>query len=347
MTRKTAIQQDQSFESGGLTPAQQLLLFGAEKAKRQAKSSREQGRLEVAQSALLDDGHDISFLHRGFCHCGMPLRRQENGTVWKRSDGHFSFTVTGSTFAAPNGDNVDVGLPFGPKARLLSVFIASEVKNPHRRPDDRTIEFGRVSQWLRDVGATPSSGRTGSIAASKEQIVRLAFANFTMTMDRGDAKTWFHSEKLIESGCLTTGDLEAFALGQYNELSWPDHVVLTHNAHQRMMTQAVPIATQRLQAISNNAAAIDFFVWLSYRLPKIPKGENVLASWSALCTQFGDAPFGSKFKQVYLESIKTALAAYPEANVDITTEGLVLRYSDPSVPRRTFIALPGGRGTPR
>ena len=344
MSQGPAINHEQPTDWGDFSPSRQLLLFGANEAKRQARSSREQGLIDIAQTALLDDGTDISFLHRGFCHCGLPLRRQEDGTVWKRSDGHFSFTVTGSSFAAPNGETIEVGLPYGSKARLLSVYLASEVKNPHRNANDRVVEFGRVSQWMRDVGVVPTSGVRGSIASAKEQIVRLAFAVFTMTLDRGDAKSWFHRESLIESGCLNKGDLEAFARGDYNKLSWPDHVVLTHNAHQRMMTQAVPIATQRLQAISHSAAAIDFFVWLSYRLPKIPRGESVLAPWSALCTQFGDAPYGTKFKQVYLESIKTALAAYPEANVDITTEGLVLRHSDPSVPRRTLIALPGGRG---
>ncbi len=322
-------------------PATQLMLFGADEARRMALTDKDAHRIDVAQAALLDDGRDISFLHKGFCHCGLPLRKQENGTVWSKSDGHFSFMVTGSPYTLSNGQVIEIGLPYGSKARLLSVFLASEIKNPNRRPDDRTIHFGRVSQWLRDVGVTPSSGAKGTIQATKEQLIRLAFATFTMTM-KGENKTqWFHRESLIEGGCMADGDMESFAQGDYTKLSWPDHVTLTHNAHQRMMTQAIPIATQRLQAIASNASAIDFFVWLSYRLPRIPLGDEILVPWSALCFQFGDAPYASKFKQVYLESIKTALAAYPEANVDITAEGLVLRYSEPSVPRRPMVAVPG------
>ena len=326
-------------------PATQLMLFGAEAAKRQAATRKDAQLIDVAQAALLDAGRDISFLHKGFCHCGLPLRKQDNREVWSRTDGAFSFSISGSAFSLPSGEIINVGLPYGSKARLLSVYLASEVKNPRRRPDDRTIHLGNITAWLREAGVLASSGAKGSIQATKEQLVRLAFANFTMTMDRADAKTWFHSEKLIEGGCLAKGDLEAFARGEYGKLSWPDHVTLTHNAHERMITQAIPIATQRLQAIANNAAAIDFFVWLSYRLPRIPAGDDILVRWSALAGQFGDTPYPSRFKQAYLDSLKTALAAYPEANVDITDEGLILRHSDPSVPRRTLVAIRGGKPT--
>ena len=113
-----------------------------------------------------------------------------------------------------------------------------------------------------------------------------------------------------------------------------------------MREQAVPIATQRLKPLVDNASALDFFVWLSYRLPRIPEGDDVLISWSAMCKQFGDTVYPSKFRLAYDASLRQALAAYPEANVEVTGEGLVLRRSDPAVPRRTLIALPGKRGYP-
>ncbi|MEI7606454.1 MAG: replication protein RepA [Rhodospirillaceae bacterium] len=291
----------------------------------------------------MDEGKDISFLHKGFCHCGLPVRKRDGMEKWSRTDGAFSISVSGSSFMLPSGEDIFVGLPYGTKARLLSVYLASEVKNPRRRSDDRTVHFSRICEWLTDAGVHVSGGIRGSIPSTKEQLVRLAFANFTMIMNRAGDKTWFHSEKLIESGCLATGDLEAFARGDYGKLSWPDHVTLTSNAHQRIMTQAIPIATQRLQAISHSAAAIDFFVWLSYRLPRIPEGDDILVTWQALSGQFGDVTFPSKFRQAYMESLKLALAAYPEANVEINDEGLILRHSDPSVPRRTLVAVGGGK----
>ena len=60
--------------------------------------------------------------------------------------------------------------------------------------------------------------------------------------------------------------------------------------------------------------------------------------------QFGSTEFASRFKQAFSDSIRRTLDAYPEANVDITGEGLLLRHSDPAELRRAFVAIPGGRG---
>jgi hypothetical protein len=60
--------------------------------------------------------------------------------------------------------------------------------------------------------------------------------------------------------------------------------------------------------------------------------------------QFGTgntSEFASKFKDTFRQSIRRAIEAYPEARVDITSEGLVMRYSDPVDLRRAFVALPG------
>ena len=328
------------------SPAQQLTLFGAEEARKMATSRRDLKLLDIAEAAVTDDGSSISFLHRGFCHCSLPLRRRDDkvGEIWSRSDGKFTLSVSGGLLRHANRD-VYVGLPYGPKARLLCVYLASEVKHPARAKDDRTIHFGKITNWLTEAGVRPTGGANGSIQATKQQLVRLAFATFTMTFASRDAKDgdWFHREGLIESGCLAPGDIEKFADGDYGRLGWPDHVTLTHNAFQRMREQAIPIATQRLTPLADNAAALDFFVWLSYRLPRIPEGDDILASWGALCHQFGDAAYPSTFRRAYEDSLRQALAAYPEANVDITDEGLVLRRSDPAVPRRSLIALPGSK----
>jgi len=329
------------------SPAQQLTLFGGDEAKRHA-NRRDLKLLDIAEHALADDGSAISFLHRGFCHCSLPLRRRDDkvGEIWSRSDGKFTLSVSGGSFRHA-GKDVHVGLPYGPKARLLCVYLASEVKNPSRRQDDRTVHFGRITNWLTEAGVRPTGGANGSIQATKQQLFRLAFATFTMTFANRDATTpagdWFHREGLIEGGCLAPGDIEKFADGDFGKLGWPDHVTLTHNAFERMREQAIPIATQRLTPLADNAAALDFFVWLSYRLPRIPEGEDILVSWGALCHQFGDTAYPSSFRRAYEESLRQALAAYPEAKVEITDEGLVLRHSDPSVPRRTLVAIGGGK----
>ena len=94
--------------------------------------------------------------------------------------------------------------------------------------------------------------------------------------------------------------------------------------------------------------AIDILVYLCYRLPLISHGESELLTWRDLMAQFGSSEFASRFKQAFSESIKRTIEAYPEANVAITGEGLVLRHSDPADLRRAFVSVPGGNaGAPK
>ena len=331
--------------------AAQLMLFGAEELKRRTDDPQEAARIDIAQQALLDDGRDISFLHRGFCHCGLPLRRPADDLeAWKRSDGKFALTVRGGEYRTPDGGEIIIGVPYGPKARLLSMYIATELKDPRRHADDRWIEFGRVTEWLRSVGVTPSGGPRGSIAATKEQLIRLSFAHWNMMMAvDGEDRVWFHNEMLIETGTIAGREIEFWREEKYAKLSWPQALRLTDNAHRRLREQSVPIAAARLRLISNSAAAMDFFLYLGFRLPRIPAGEKVRLTWSDMMRQFGmtEQPV-SEFRRTFAESLKNALAAYPEANVEITGEGLIMRRSDPAVPRKPLVAIMGrGSAAPK
>ena len=97
--------------------------------------------------------------------------------------------------------------------------------------------------------------------------------------------------------------------------------------------------------------AIDILVYLSYRLPTLGRDDSAILTWRDLMAQFGTGSageFASKFKDTFRQSIRRAIEAYPEARVEITSEGLVMRYSDPVDLIRAFVALPGdGAKLPR
>ena len=127
-------------------------------------------------------------------------------------------------------------------------------------------------------------------------------------------------------------------------MAWPRLIALTHNTYDRFLNDAIPIPTVRLREVANNAMAIDILVYLSYRLPILSRDDTALLTWRDLMAQFGTGSageFASKFKDTFRQSIRRAIEAYPEARVEITSEGLVMRYSDPVDLRRAFVALPG------
>ncbi|NGM37299.1 MULTISPECIES: replication protein RepA [Methylobacterium] len=283
---------------------------------------------------------DVSFLHKGFCIAGLPLRRPKNTMEpWSRRDGRFSLTVEPARFVLPNGCQIEVGVPFGPKARLLSMWLATEARDPRRSAGDRWMEMGRITEWLQAVGLPVTGGERGSIGPTKDQLVRLSFPIFTMILNGDEGGHVFKRESLIEGGAFKDDDLEVWASGGHSAMRWPEALMLSQNAYDRFTRHSIPVPTARLKQVAHNAMAIDILVYLCYRLPLLSHGESELLTWRDLMAQFGSSEFASRFKQAFSESIKRTLDAYPEANVAMTGEGLVLRHSEPAELRRAFVAM--------
>ena len=278
---------------------------------------------------------DVSFLHRSFCIAGLPIKQRKEAN-YSRHDGAFSLNVTVPEQTLPDGTRLSVGVPFGPKARLLILWMTSQARDLQRRPGDRWLEIGRIEDWLRNVGI---SGKGDGPAKTKDQLIRLTFSLFTMFL-KGESLDLFKSDRLIESAAFATGDLEHYAAGNLGRVRWPMGIELSQRAYDRFTGRdAIPIPTSRLAEVSHSAMAIDTLVYLCYRLPEIPTGDSDLVSWKQLIAQFGNCETPSKFRETFEASIRAAFRAYPEANVDLTDEGLLLRYSDPAELQRAFVAV--------
>ena len=288
---------------------------------------------------------DVSFLHRGFCIMGMPLRQPKDSLrPFSRHDGRFALTIEPASVTHPDGGLINIGVPFGPKARLIAMWMATEVQSPRRNRTDRVLELNGITDWLEALGIPARGGASGSIAATKDQFMRLAFSTFTMVLRGPNSEELFKRESLIESGIFSGDDLVLYRAGQVSQMAWPRVISLTHNTYDRFLNDAIPIPTVRLREVANNAMAIDILVYLSYRLPILSRDDTAILTWRDLMAQFGTGSageFASKFKDTFHQSIRRAIEAYPEARIEITSEGLVMRYSDPVDLRRAFVALPG------
>jgi hypothetical protein len=133
------------------TPRQQLELAGLEQALLWAElegatpSERRKirDRLEVAHQLLIDlpTPDDIAFLHSGLCQTYLPHSRpKENHSVWRRESGRFTLIVTPGVLddrprelqrrVEPHeAKDLYVGVPFGPKARLILTHLSHRASN--------------------------------------------------------------------------------------------------------------------------------------------------------------------------------------------------------------------------
>src|SRR3712207_9548105 len=95
-------------------------------------------QLELALTqplAVPSERIDVSFLHRSFCIAGLPIKQRKEAH-FSRHDGAFSLNVTVPEQTLPDGSKLNVGVPFGPKARLLILWMTSQARDPQRRSGD-------------------------------------------------------------------------------------------------------------------------------------------------------------------------------------------------------------------
>ena len=300
-----------------------------------------QMELALADNTALAD--EFSFAHRSFCIAGLPIRRPPpheglSANYLRKGNGYDLHLIT-PNWTVPNSNIVvPIGVPFGPKARLLLIWLASEAQ----KQGGRSIEISSINSWLRDIGIG-LGGRAASL--TKEQLVRLCLTMFKITVEQfGENVNYFSQETLVEGGAFDVDSLKAYRDGKMDKIKWPLGIVLTDKAWTRFRRESVPIPKARLREIASSAPAIDIFLYLSYKLPLLQTNETHTVSWHQLGAQFGGSPSRlptSKIKENLGPALEQVRRAYPEAKMDIGDSGIILHHSGPPELTAPVVSMSG------
>ncbi len=300
--------------------------------------------------------YDIAFMHRSLCIAGLPVREQtpnQDGTpsTFVRKGQRFTMRLTTNDLDIPDTNTtIPIGVPYGAKARCLVLWIASQASQSSDT-HNRCLEIGPIKEWLRGIGI----GTAGdAINMTKAQLIKLSHTNVSVTVrfadEHCDDMLMFRNNQFVASGAIATDDMYHYRDGRLDKVRWPQAITIPEATWRQFRRDVVPIPMERLRLIAHSATAIDIFMYLNYRLPRIPVGEKVTVTWRELAEQFGGSSDPksqppSRFKKFYVKGIQAALKAYPEAHIEEISEGLVLYHSDVASLRRAYIAsspiLPG------
>jgi hypothetical protein len=111
---------------------------------------------------------------------------------------------------------------------------------------------------------------------------------------------------------------------------------LSEGFFEQLKRHPVPLEEAAIKALSKQAAALDVYLWLAYRLHALSADRAI--SWPALKAQFGPAfrelySFKAKFSSP-TGPLALALAVYPAAKVEVAKEGVIIKPSRPPVAPR-------------
>ena len=270
----------------------------------------------IAAQFLADERVDPIYAHPGLCLTVLPHREILAGQVWQRNTGYASLVV----HPLQGHDGRQRGVPFGPKARLILLYLMTEAV----RTKCREVELGRsMSAWLRAMGVSVGGNNYRTVADQADRIEH-SILRFSITSNHGE---------LTLQDSIIRGAFRPFAEGNCEH-----SVQLSEGFFEAIIRHPVPIVESALRLLVDTCMPLDLYLWLAYRLHALEKPIHI--SWPSLHVQFGANTKQLKhFKPRFSRDLALARAVYPEARVDLTAEGVRLHPSPPPIaPRPRLVA---------
>ncbi len=292
-------------------------------------SARRLSRILTAADAGADDPETILFQHTVFCQTGMPYRNPgEDVRSWERINGAATLKIIAGEAMHPELCRfVPIGLPFGPKPRLILAHLNAEALR--QRSPEIEVEAS-LTAFVRRLRLDPGGRTIGTI---KNQLARLSASAIRLGVVRdGHAVT-------INSQIVTAFDLW-FPKDDRQRVLWPATVRLSGDYFESLTRHAVPLHERALMALSGSAMGLDVYAWLAQRLHRVDPRKPALVPWKALQCQFGwHYDRVRDFRRVFRQTVRLVHSQYPEAAINLDEGGMMLRHSPPPVKGRTGVLV--------
>jgi hypothetical protein len=241
--------------------------------------------------------------------------------VWERANGSIRLRVeAGSALHPETGEWVQLGLPHGPKPRLILAHLNAMAL----RTGSPEIEVeASLTAFVKRLGLDPK-GRNMRIV--KDQLARLATAQVRLAVAYSEREARQVQAHLI-------GEFDLWLPKESGgRVLWPTTVTLDPRYFISLTKHAVPLHEHALAALAHNAMALDAYTWTAQRLHRVPVGQPQLVPWAALRAQFGWHYERTRdFRRDFLSTLRLVLDQYPSAKLEADERGLLLRWSPPPV----------------
>ena len=295
-----------------------------------------QDRLIKSGIAIRDGGQEaITYQHTVLCQTCLPYRNPgDDQTRWERKQGDTGLVLYAGEAMNPSTQEwVRLGLPFGPKPRLVLMHLNAEAiktGSPIIEVEDSMTAF------VRRVLRYAPNGK--EMRMMKDQLARLSAATVRLAIALSQERTLQVSTQIV-----TALDLW-FPKDARQRILWPSMVRLSQEYFDSLTEHAVPLDERAISALAHSAMGLDVYSWLAQRLHRIEAGKPQFITWKSLKEQFGWSYKRMRdFRRVFLDVLSKVHSQYPAARMEMDQRGITLHHSPPPIQKRMFALHPGAR----
>jgi hypothetical protein len=302
----------------------QLVLLHGRDAARDMVEPDAEPLVRIASQVLGDDSGRNGYSYSGLCLTSLPHRKLKQEQAWERTVGPLTLIIEPGRIKLDDGPSKVLGVPYGTRGRMILIYLQTQAV----LTQSREVSLGRsMRAWMGRMGMSVG-GETAR--ALREQARRIAACSMRFSWKTEKAgkslATMMTNERIIKSG-LFFHDQQTD--GRQDTL-FDDQVLLDLEFFEQLRRHPVPLQDAAIQQLKDSSAALDIYVWLAYRLHHLERHTPI--GWRDLYSQFG---MGYQhlwsWKPHFLSSLAEAVAAYPEARVDVEDSHIVLHPSPPPV----------------
>jgi len=212
----------------------------------------EKRSLEASVSIATETLEQLAFQHTVLCQTCMPYRNPgDEMRVWEREQGDIALLIEAGTARHPETNRwVKLGLPFGPKARLILAHLNAEAL----RTGSPEIEVERsLTAFVRRLQDPTKRGKSGpngrEICAFKDQLMRLSVAAIRMAMKANEHSVQINSQFVDVIKLWLTKD-------ERNRVFWSPTLHLNQKYFDSLQKHAVPLDERALAALAHSGMVI-------------------------------------------------------------------------------------------
>jgi hypothetical protein len=250
----------------------------------------------------------VGFASRPFVLCGLPIKRPVRGTLLhERRNGQFLLQVTGHpTYGRPWGQD-----------RLVPLFLATLAV----RQQKQTITFRSAAEMLETFGLQQGGSQYRRLISAFQRVfgATIFFGTDTQTHRAlvthqarfnfmREARIWYSRDPSQE---LLPGGFE-------------NEIVLTDEFFREATTHSIPTDLAAAKALSCAPAALDLYMWLSYRC-FTAKGQERIPIFGeyGLAAQLGSVDYARprKFRERLDRWLELVQTLWPACPARITADG--------------------------
>jgi hypothetical protein len=294
-----------------------VLVHGRERA-REMVEPRRRPLVDIAAEVLSSDTQRIGISYTGFCLTSLPHKRLPDDQIWEKKGHKVTLWVEPGRMKA-KGKVVTYGVPYGARARMILLYLQTQAV----RTGSREVELGRsMREWMERMGLS-IGGETAR--GLREQAARISACTLKFFWEDDVHEGWAR-------GAIVTSGLR-FKVPENNQGTlWEDRVTLDEAFWKALRDHPVPVLEEAIRQLRDRSMSLDIYVWLAWRCHQLSRPTPI--SWPAIHAQFGAGFKAIKhFKPSFLEALDAAVAAYPEARIEISEAGITLNPSRPPIPR--------------